>query len=60
MTEAEFHDWMFWFELRQDMAERARTGRPLIDPDDADDMTPRETTAHLLAFAKQFNQNRKP
>jgi hypothetical protein len=50
ITEAEFIDWMLWFERRDEMAERARKGQPLDDTEYADEMTPEETAAHLSAI----------
>jgi hypothetical protein len=54
ISEPEFHDWMEWFAWRHDMAERASDGRPAYDPDDADDMTPAESAAHVSALFRQI------
>ena len=56
ITEAEFTDWMLWFEWRTDMAERARKGLPMHDTDEADEMTTEARAAHLHTIRAQLQR----
>ncbi len=58
MTEAEFVDWMLYFEHQNDMAERQRQGLPMHDGDAADDMTPEQSAQHVTAIFGQIATNR--
>jgi len=58
ISEAEFVDWMLWFEWRIEIADRARKGLSMHDGDDADEMTPEESEKHMRNLMTQL-QKRK-
>lgn len=55
VTEAEFTDWMLWFEYQQEIADRARQGLPMHDTETAEEMTPEESAAHVHGLIAQLN-----
>ena len=54
MTEAEFVDWLLYWEHQNDMAERQREGLSMHDGDNAEDMTQEESVRHVTAIFSQL------
>jgi hypothetical protein len=62
ITHAEFLDWLYWFEWRNEMTKRQADGLPPLngdDYDDAEEMTAEETVNYFRNLAAQQNAQRK-
>ncbi len=59
ITHAEFLDWLFWFEWRNEMTKRQAEGLPPLVDDESEEMTPEETVQFFRNLAAQQNAQRK-
>ena len=59
ITHAEFLDWLFWFEWRNEMTKRQAEGLPPLVDDESEEMTKEETVQFFRNLAAQQNAQRK-
>jgi hypothetical protein len=46
---------MLWFEYRNELAERQRKGLPMHDSDNATELTPQQSAAHVAGLMSRFS-----